>query len=105
MHRAHNAQEAKTCIATAQDIGFEQLTIDLIYGTPTMNNEQWQANLQTAFSFQLPHISCYALTVEEKTVLFSKIKKQAQAAPDDEQIAQQFNILIQAMGKHNYVHY
>ena len=69
MHRAHNAAEAIHSIKHAQEIGFENLSVDLIYGTPTMSNENWKKNLQTVFDLKVPHISCYALTVEEKTVL------------------------------------
>ncbi len=105
MHRAHHAEQAKNCIKTAQDVGFQNLSIDLIYGTPTMNNEQWQHNVQTAFDLQIPHLSCYALTVEVKTALANHIQKKKTIAPDEEQMVQQFSILMQAMRQQNYVHY
>jgi oxygen-independent coproporphyrinogen-3 oxidase len=105
MHRAHNAAEAIHSIKHAQEIGFENLSVDLIYGTPTMSNENWKKNLQTVFDLKVPHISCYALTVEEKTVLASQIKKQKTVAPEDEKMAQQFSILLEEMNKHHYTHY
>lgn len=105
MNRAHNADEAKDCIKYAQEIGFENLSIDLIYGTPTMNNEHWAKNLQTAFDLKVPHISCYALTVEDKTALSDQIKKKKTTAPNDEQMVQQFSILLDEMNKRNYTHY
>lgn len=105
MNRAHNAQEAINCIKVAQKTGFENLSVDLIYGTPTMNNERWTKNLQTVFDLQVPHISCYALTVEEKTELASLIKKKKSIEPSDELMAQQFSILLDEMSKHNYTHY
>jgi len=105
MHRAHNAAEAIHSIKYAQEIGFENLSVDLIYGTPTMSNENWKKNLQTVFDLKVPHISCYALTVEEKTVLASQIKKQKIAAPEDEKMVQQFSILLEEMNKHHYTHY
>ncbi len=105
MNRAHDAIEAINCIKYAQEIGFENISVDLIYGTPTMNNERWTKNLQTVFDLQVPHISCYALTVEEKTELASLIKKKKKVEPSDELMALQFSILLVEMGKHNYTHY
>lgn len=105
MHRAHNAAEAIHSIKYAQEIGFKNLSVDLIYGTPGMSNENWKKNLQTVFDLKVPHISCYALTVEEKTVLANQIKKHKIAAPEDELMAQQFSILLEEMNKHNYTHY
>ena len=69
MNRAHNAEEALQCLENALAVGFQQLSIDFIYGTPTMTNTQWRENLHTAFALGIPHISCYALTVEPKTAL------------------------------------
>ena len=86
MNRAHNAEEAKNCIQNAQDIGFTNLTIDLIYGTPTTSNEAWQQNIQTALDFDIPHISCYCMTVEPNTALDHFVKK-GKAEPVDEEKA------------------
>ncbi|MDB5227485.1 MAG: coproporphyrinogen oxidase [Bacteroidota bacterium] len=105
MNRAHNATQAKMCIQLAQRSGFKNLSADLIYGTPTMNNERWKENLDTLFDLNVPHISCYALTVEEKTQLADLIKKKKTVAPADEQTAQQFQILTEAMKEHNYLQY
>ncbi|MEY2830578.1 MAG: hypothetical protein RIQ33_2436, partial [Bacteroidota bacterium] len=57
MNRAHNAQQADRAIKTAQDKGFENITIDLIYGTPTLSNANWATNLNTAIHLKVPHIS------------------------------------------------
>jgi oxygen-independent coproporphyrinogen III oxidase len=105
MNRAHNAAEAKACIQLAQDTGFDNLSVDLIYGTPTLSNENWLSNLHTVFDLQVPHVSCYALTVEEKTALAHQIKRQAVTAPDDEQTAQQFLLLLEHMKAAGYTHY
>lgn len=105
MKRAHNATEAINCIKFAQEIGFDNLSIDLIYGTPTMNNEIWKKNLQIIFDLKVNHVSSYALTVEEKTELHSLIKKKKVIEPSDEQTAQQFSILLEEMSKHNFTHY
>ncbi len=105
MNRAHNADEATSSIKRVQDAGFENITIDLIYGTPTMNDERWLKNLETTFALGIPHISSYALTVEPKTSLDRKIKKGERIAVSEEQAATQFNILMEEMRKAGYEQY
>jgi len=104
MNRAHSAAESKKCLQEAFKY-FDNITIDLIYGVPKMNAEKWLSNLQQAFQFGVPHISSYALTVEEKTVLHSLIKK-GKVPPVDENLAlEHFNILIEETENHGLVHY
>jgi oxygen-independent coproporphyrinogen-3 oxidase len=105
MNRAHNAEHALASIKKVQDAGFENITIDLIYGTPTMNDERWLQNIETAFSLQVPHISSYALTVEPKTSLETKIRKGTSKAVDEEQSAGQFAILIKQMKANGFEQY
>ncbi len=105
MNRAHDAAQAKACIQNAQDAGFENLTIDLIYGAPTTSDSRWRANLQTAFDFKIPHLSCYALTVEPKTALAHFVKAGKMEAPDDERAAAQFEWLIEAAEQNGYEQY
>lgn len=94
MGRIHNAQDAESAIKTAQDRGFEQLTIDLIYGVPNMSHNQWLQNLSMVTKLQIPHFSAYALTVEERTILHHDIKYKKRKEVDIEQSAQQFEILM-----------
>ena len=105
MNRAHTAQEAKTCIQAAQDNGFENITIDLIYGTPTTTNEMWEENIQTAIQLNIPHLSCYCLTVEPDTALDHFVKKGTKEAVDEEKAAQQFEILMDLSARAGYEHY
>ncbi|MFN8285256.1 MAG: radical SAM family heme chaperone HemW [Chitinophagales bacterium] len=105
MNRAHTADEALTCIKRVQDAGFQNITIDLIYGTPTMNDERWLQNLETTFKLNIPHISSYALTVEPKTSLHNKIKKQQRLPVNEEQSARQFKILMEQMQQNGYDQY
>lgn len=105
MHRAHRADEAKASIQRAQDAGFEHLSADLIYGTPGLSDDRWQQNLQILFDLGVPHISCYALTVEDKTLLADQVRKQKESAPDEEQTARQFSKLLEAMKGNSYTHY
>lgn len=105
MNRAHNAQQADFCIKTAQDVGFDNLSIDLIYGSPTTTNLIWAQNLDKALSYQIPHLSCYCLTVEPKTALDSFVKRQKVPPINEEQAAQQFEQLIKRTTQAGYLHY
>ena len=73
MNRAHNAIQSRNCIEIIQATGFNNFSIDLIYGTPGQTIEQWKENLEIAFDYNIPHLSCYALTVEEGTALYKMI--------------------------------
>src|ERR1043165_552088 len=105
MNRAHNSAEALSSIKRVQDAGFEKITLDLIYGTPTMNDANWHKNLETAFELNVPHISSYALTVEPKTNLQNRIAKGVSKPVDEEQSARQFRILINEMKAHGFEQY
>ena len=105
MNRAHNSDEALASIKRVQDAGFENITLDLIYGTPTMNDENWKKNLETAFALNVPHISSYALTVESKTSLENRIAKGESKPVDEEQSAAQFKILMNEMREHDFEQY
>lgn len=105
MHRAHNAQQADAAIKTAQDAGYTNLTIDLIYGTPGLTDADWKYNLSQIKALQIPHFSSYALTVEEGTVLHNHIAKKKTSPVDAEQSAQQFEILMEQAEVMGYEHY
>lgn len=105
MNRSHNAIEAKNCIENAQQVGFDNLTIDLIYGSPTTSIKEWEENLAQTFSFQIPHISAYCLTVEPKTALAHMVKTGKAKPIDDELAAQHFDILIKQTNQQGYQHY
>ncbi|MEZ4958845.1 MAG: radical SAM family heme chaperone HemW [Saprospiraceae bacterium] len=105
MNRAHNAREAISCIENVQAAGFENLTIDLIYGSPTTSDTQWAANLEQVFRFNIPHLSCYCLTVEEKTALASFIKTGKAKPVDEKQAERQFKFLMKQASAQGYDHY
>ncbi len=94
MNRAHNVEQAKSSIKGVQDAGWENITIDLIYGTPTLNNDMWLENMQHVIDFEIPHLSAYGLTVEEKTPLFHAIKKGHQKPLDEQKSKTQFEMLM-----------
>ncbi|SFG63890.1 radical SAM family heme chaperone HemW [Pedobacter insulae] len=105
MNRAHTAIEAESCIKRSQDAGFENLSIDLIYGYPLLTDPKWLANIQQAIELKTPHISAYSLTVEPRTALAAAIKKGQQTGLDDEQSAAQFLMLNQHLTKAGFEHY
>lgn len=105
MHRAHNANEAEQCIVKAQSLGFDNITIDLIYGTPGLSLEGWEENLMKANSLSVKHLSCYALTVEPKTKLYQSVKKGLTAAPNDEKTNAQFDFLMDFARLNGFQHY
>lgn len=104
MNRAHNASEAEDCIGEAKRY-FDNITIDLIYGIPGMDNDRWKANIEKALAFDLPHISSYALTVEPKTALKKFIEKGIVPDVDEGQAQEQFNILVEVLEKHGFINY
>jgi oxygen-independent coproporphyrinogen-3 oxidase len=104
MNRAHNVEEAKKCLEIATHY-FDNISIDLIYGVPEMNNEKWLQNIETALSFGVPHISSYALTVEPKTALHSFIQKGIIPSPDDEVAQEHFQILVDKLSENGFIHY
>ncbi len=105
MNRAHNAKEALSAIKMCKEAGFNNLTIDLIYGTPGMSNDAWRENLKTAFDLEVPHISSYALTVEEKTALHHQILNKKTPDVDELQSAEQFEILMDLMKENGFEQY
>ena len=105
MNRAHAAVEADNAIKRAQDFGFENLSIDLIYGFSLLTNEKWRINIEKAVEFQIPHISSYSLTVEPKTALAKFIKNGKEKNVDDAQSAIQFQILMETLENNGFEHY
>ncbi len=105
MNRAHTSKESIQCLKDAQSVGFDNITIDLIYGIPTMTDEQWFKNIAQAITMNIPHISAYNLTVEKKTALDYQIKKGISQPLDDEQGAQHFEVLQTLLKAKGYIHY
>lgn len=105
MNRAHNAAQADYSVKAAQDAGFTNLSIDLIYGTPGLNDQQWRENIRKAIALDIAHISSYALTVEPRTALAHAIEKGKSRQPGNRQSAEQFELLMEEMALAGYEHY
>lgn len=105
MNRAHSAQESTAAVRLAQDAGFENISIDLIYGVPAPDHGIWEQDMAQAFALQVPHMSCYALTIEPGTVFGHQLRKGTFKAPPDEFVARQFELLLDQMRAHGYQQY
>lgn len=104
MNRAHNSDEARVCLEEASK-HFKNITIDLIYGIPGMSRDRWLQSINEALSYNIPHISSYALTVEPKTALASFIKKGIVDNVNDEEAQEHFHMLIDRLEDAGFVHY
>jgi oxygen-independent coproporphyrinogen-3 oxidase len=105
MNRAHTSSQADYAIKCAQDRGFDNLTIDLIYSIPGLAVVAWQQNIQKAIDLEVQHISAYSLTIEPKTVLGHQWSKgELQPAPD-EVSEEQFLLLRQMLLRADFEHY
>jgi len=105
MNRAHTAAEGTAAIKRAQDAGFENLNVDLIFGIPTSNLKKWEKNLQKFFGLNVPHLSSYALTLEEKTAYWSWVQKGKVKAPNEEELAAQYQLLQTYISNESWEHY
>ncbi len=105
MHRAHTAQQSDYALKAAQDAGFGNLSIDLIYGTPGLGDDDWKDNIAKMAALGIPHFSAYALTVEEGTALHHSILKKGAAPVDAAQSAAQAGILMEASSGLGYEQY
>lgn len=105
MNRLHTADQAISSVKAAQQEGFNNISIDLIYGLPELTNEQWDDNLSEAFDLEIQHLSCYSLTVEPKTALASLIRKGKSKNIDEESAAVHFEMLMARIQKEGWQHY
>jgi oxygen-independent coproporphyrinogen III oxidase len=105
MNRAHNAAESLLCIDKIREAGFTNFSVDLIYGSPLLSDEDWKKNIDIVIEKNIPHISCYALTVEPKTALDKMIAQHKKENVDAEKQARQFLLLMDWMDQAGYEHY
>jgi oxygen-independent coproporphyrinogen-3 oxidase len=105
MNRAHNAAEAKNCISLARVSGFNNISIDLIYGLPNSSIEDWQNNIQQALKLNPEHISAYNLTIETGTPLAHLVSKGRVSIPSDDEVVLQHNLLVDLLSKAGFEHY
>jgi oxygen-independent coproporphyrinogen-3 oxidase len=105
MNRAHNTMQSHQSIEIALEAGIHNLSIDLIYGTPHLSNEALINDIEILNNYQIPHVSCYALTVEEKTALYHLIKEKKIDDIDANKQAEHFEIIVEQLEKNGFEHY
>ena len=105
MNRAHNALHALNSIDLIQQAGFTNFSVDLIYGSPLLSHEELQKNIQYVLQKNIPHIACYALTVEEKTLLYKQIHKKKSLPIDETHQSEQFHIMVTMLEAAGYEQY
>ena len=105
MNRSHNNKQAIESVKLAQDIGFKNISIDLIYSLPKQSLKEWKKNLDIAFSLGIQHISAYSLTFEEKTKINHLLKKQKILELDDVASFEHFDLLVSESEKNKFIQY
>jgi len=105
MNRAHTAGQSLECIKKAQKAGFENISVDLIYGSRFQSEQSWRETLHKVFEMNIPHISSYNLTIEGKTKLSNLLEQKKEPEIDSELSARLFDILMEESEKAGYKHY
>ena len=105
MNRAHTSAESMACIEKIKEAGFTNFSVDLIYGSPILSDEDWKRNVAIVIEKNIPHISCYALTVEPETALDKMIALHKKEPVNNEKQAHQFLLLMDWMEQAGYEHY
>ena len=105
LSRRHDSVHARQCIAWAKQAGFSNISIDLIYGLPTSNAEQWNHNLDLFFALDLPHLSAYALTLEPNAILTKQIELGKVPPVNEEDALRDYEILCRRAAENGYLHY
>ena len=105
LSRKHDSKHALQVLDWAKEVGFQEVTLDLIYGIPTLTDEKWRKNLEIFFSTGFNHLSAYALTVEEKTALGQRINRGVAAAVSEDATIRQYEILCEMTGNQGFEHY
>lgn len=105
MNRRHSASRAIECVKQAQEVGFDNITIDLIYGIPDMTISQWRSNLSVALGLGIQHLSAYHLTIEPKTVLGVRQKRGLFAAVEEEVSVEEYEVLEAMTAAAGFEHY
>jgi len=105
LNRVHSAQQAIDAVSLAQKQGFDNISIDLIYGIPGLSKQLWDDSIKKALAMNVPHLSAYHLTVEPNTALDILIKKNKYPTPVDEEGVAHSLMLMEQMKNNGYEHY
>jgi len=105
MNRGHTAEQAAAVIPMARRAGFDNFSVDLIFGLPDQPEEYWAANLQKAIQQDVPHLSTYGLTIEARTVLHKQVERGLVTPLDDETSAERYQFTMDYLRENGYDHY
>ena len=105
MNRAHTVEESISCLAQANEAGFTNLTVDLMYGLPNLTMHEWRGHIQRLIDANVSHISAYCLTIEPKTAIKNWVDKGKISMPTEEEQAMQFDLLVELLGENGYQQY
>jgi oxygen-independent coproporphyrinogen-3 oxidase len=105
LHRSHSAEQAIRSVKDLQDAGFHNISIDLIFGVPTLSDNHWRKNLEVFKNLDISHLSAYALTVEPKTALDLFIRNKKYKPVSETKTVEQFNVLMNWAYDNDYIHY
>lgn len=105
LNRVHTSSQALNVIKDAQDVGFSNISVDLIYALPNQSIEDWKQNLSIIDTLNVQHLSCYALTIEEETMLHRQIEMNRIVPISDEQVTDYYNVLCKWASEHGFNQY
>jgi oxygen-independent coproporphyrinogen-3 oxidase len=105
MNRSHTAEQSLSCIQLASDIGFKDITIDLIYGLPQLDVAEWKQTVKSALALPINHLSAYSLTLEENTPYQKLVSQTKYKRPDDDLASEHYDLLITEINEHGWEHY
>lgn len=105
MNRAHTMAEARNIIPMARTAGFDNFSIDLIFGIAAQSIQTWEKNLAIALEQSAPHLSTYGLTIEPRTPLYKQVARGIKSAPSDDQLEAQYRLTMEMLAQHGYEHY
>ena len=105
MRRIHSAETAESAVRRAAELGFDHISLDLMYGLPVGQETRWEDDLQRALALPADHLSCYILTAEPRTLYGNQLDKGQLTAPPDEQVVREYNTLCKSTSKAGFEHY
>lgn len=105
MNRAHTVEDSLNCVKRAQNAGISNLTVDLIYGLPNLTIDEWKQHIQKVIDFEVPHVSAYCLTIEEKTTLSALVKSGKIIPANEDQQSEQFTTLVSMLEDNGFIQY
>lgn len=105
LNRTHSSFDVENSIKIAQELGINNINLDLIYGLPKLSVKDWEEDLNKAISLNVTHLSCYCLTIEKGTVFFNKLKKGTLKVASDKNKTDQFLLMRKILINENYIHY